>query len=176
MIWKYMHRHALLQAVEDKGSPLPNCWAFIDRTARPICRPKRNQKLCFSGHKRMHMVKYQSLMCPNGIVCQLDGHYPGSWHDASEFCHSPTTNTSLPKQPWLYNKRKHRRIQQSLSLSWSQPVTMAGLLFVKRNSHVCAWWYGMHCHRAIAVTHEQWLQSYMWLHSSLVTCHSYTVH
>lgn len=32
----------------------------------------------------MHMVKYQSLMCPNGIVCQLDGHYPGSYHDASE--------------------------------------------------------------------------------------------
>lgn len=86
-------------AVEDKGSPLPNCWAFIDGTARPICRPKRNQKLYFSGHKRMHMVKYQSLMCPNGIVCQLDGHYPGSWHDASEFCHSSTTNTSLPKQP-----------------------------------------------------------------------------
>ncbi|KAH7935560.1 hypothetical protein HPB52_009905 [Rhipicephalus sanguineus] len=42
-------------AVEDKGSPLPNCWAFIDGTARPICRPKRNQKLYFSGHKRMHM-------------------------------------------------------------------------------------------------------------------------
>uniref|UniRef100_A0A131Z5L6 DDE Tnp4 domain-containing protein n=1 Tax=Rhipicephalus appendiculatus TaxID=34631 RepID=A0A131Z5L6_RHIAP len=33
----------------------------------------------------MHMVKYQSLMCPNGIVCQLDGHYQGSWHDARIF-------------------------------------------------------------------------------------------
>ncbi|XP_037500293.2 uncharacterized protein LOC119374289 [Rhipicephalus sanguineus] len=97
-------------AVEDKGSPLPNCWAFIDGTARPICRPKRNQKLYYSGHKRMHMVKYQSLMCPNGIVCQLDGHYPGSWHDASEFFRSPTTHTSLSKQLLLYDKRKCRGI------------------------------------------------------------------
>ncbi|XP_077500915.1 uncharacterized protein LOC144111478 isoform X1 [Amblyomma americanum] len=69
-------------AVKSKGAPLPNCWAFIDGTARPICRPKRNQRAYFSGHKRVHCVKYQSLMCPNGIVCQLDGAYPGRRHDA----------------------------------------------------------------------------------------------
>ncbi|CAN8023026.1 unnamed protein product [Ixodes persulcatus] len=71
-----------LPAVHNKGGPLPNCWGFIDGTARPICRPKRNQKAYFSGHKRMHVVKYQSIMCPNGIVCQLDGPYPGRRHDA----------------------------------------------------------------------------------------------
>ncbi|XP_077500916.1 uncharacterized protein LOC144111478 isoform X2 [Amblyomma americanum] len=70
------------EAVKSKGAPLPNCWAFIDGTARPICRPKRNQRAYFSGHKRVHCVKYQSLMCPNGIVCQLDGAYPGRRHDA----------------------------------------------------------------------------------------------
>ncbi|XP_077489472.1 uncharacterized protein LOC144100378 [Amblyomma americanum] len=65
-------------AVEARGAALPNCWAFIDGTARPICRPKRDQRLYYSGHKRVHCTKYQSLMCPNGIICQLDGHYPGS--------------------------------------------------------------------------------------------------
>ncbi|XP_049523923.1 uncharacterized protein LOC125945714 [Dermacentor silvarum] len=69
-------------AVRRKGATLDNCWAFIDGTARAICRPKRNQQAYFSGHKRVHCVKYQSLMCPNGIVCQLDGHYPGRRHDA----------------------------------------------------------------------------------------------
>ncbi|XP_077519772.1 uncharacterized protein LOC144129471 [Amblyomma americanum] len=63
-------------------APLPNCWAFIDGRARPICRPKRNQRAYFSGHKRVHCVKYKSLMCPNGIVCQLDGAYPKRRHDA----------------------------------------------------------------------------------------------
>ncbi|KAH8023040.1 hypothetical protein MRX96_053161 [Rhipicephalus microplus] len=28
------------------------------------------------------MLKYQSLMCPNGLICQLDGPYPGRRHDA----------------------------------------------------------------------------------------------
>ncbi|XP_077486791.1 uncharacterized protein LOC144098123 [Amblyomma americanum] len=68
-------------AVKNKGAPLSNCIAFIDGTARAICRPKRNQQDYFSGHKRMHL-KYQSLICPNGIVCQLDGSYPGRRHDA----------------------------------------------------------------------------------------------
>lgn len=28
------------------------------------------------------MLKYQSVMCPNGIVCQHYGPYPGRRHDA----------------------------------------------------------------------------------------------
>lgn len=78
------HRYlgALADAVRRKGGPLHNCWAFIDGTARPICRPKRNQEAYYSGHKRCHCVKYQSIMCPNGIICQLDGPYPGRRHDA----------------------------------------------------------------------------------------------
>ncbi|CAN7987954.1 unnamed protein product [Ixodes pacificus] len=34
-------------AVHDKGGALPNCWAFIDGTARPMCRPKRHQNCTF---------------------------------------------------------------------------------------------------------------------------------
>lgn len=76
--------YIFLQAVHSKGAPLSNCWAFIDGTARPICRPTQQQRIYFSGHKRVHALKYQSLMCPNGLICQLDGPYPGSRHDAGE--------------------------------------------------------------------------------------------
>ncbi|XP_077536025.1 uncharacterized protein LOC144148351 [Haemaphysalis longicornis] len=75
---------ALANAVQRKGAPLTNCWAFNDGTDRPICRPKRNQKAYFLGHKQVHCLKYQSLMCPNGIICQLDGPYPGRRHDADK--------------------------------------------------------------------------------------------
>ncbi|XP_072143161.1 putative nuclease HARBI1 [Dermacentor andersoni] len=75
----------IFQAIHAKGAPLTNCWAFIDGTARAICRPSRGQKLYFSGHKRFHALKYQAIMCPNGIICQLDGSYPGSKHDAGNF-------------------------------------------------------------------------------------------
>ncbi|KAL3190188.1 hypothetical protein MRX96_020497 [Rhipicephalus microplus] len=76
------------QAVHAKGAPLTNCWAFTDGTVRPICRPTRNQKVYFSGHKRVHALKYQAIMCPNGIICQLDGSYPGSKHDSGNFGNS----------------------------------------------------------------------------------------
>ncbi|CAN7982950.1 unnamed protein product [Ixodes hexagonus] len=70
------------QAVHAKGAPLTNCWGFIDGTARAICRPSECQNEFFSGHKRHHVVKYQSLMCANGIICQLDGPFRGRRHDA----------------------------------------------------------------------------------------------
>ena len=47
------------QAIHMKGAPLDNCWGFIDGTARPIARPKRNQKVMYSGHKRVHCLKFQ---------------------------------------------------------------------------------------------------------------------
>ncbi|XP_072140392.1 uncharacterized protein [Dermacentor andersoni] len=70
------------QAMHRRGAPIKNCWGFVDGTARPICRPSVNQRIRFSGHKRVHGVKYQSVMCANGIVCDLDGPYPGHRHDA----------------------------------------------------------------------------------------------
>ncbi|XP_070379835.1 uncharacterized protein [Dermacentor albipictus] len=70
------------QAVHDRGAPLTNCWGFVDGTARPICRPTYNQRMYFSGHKRVHVVKYQAIMCANGIVCDLAGPYLGHRHDA----------------------------------------------------------------------------------------------
>ncbi|KAH7955737.1 hypothetical protein HPB52_003420 [Rhipicephalus sanguineus] len=41
-----------------------------------------SQRIYFSGHKRVHALKYQAVMGANGIVCELDGPYPGSRHDA----------------------------------------------------------------------------------------------
>nr|XP_037285278.1 uncharacterized protein LOC119178191 [Rhipicephalus microplus] len=70
------------QAVHRKGAPLKNCWGFIDGTARRICRPSARQEDYFSGHKRYHALKFQALMCANGITCQLDGPFPGRRHDA----------------------------------------------------------------------------------------------
>ena len=61
----------LADAVHAKGAPLQNCWGVIDGTARPICRPIRNQKVVFSGHKRTHVIKFQSIMAPNGLIAHL---------------------------------------------------------------------------------------------------------
>ena len=70
-------------AIHRKGAPLSNCWAFVDGTARGICRPSQYQRLCFSGHKRIHCIKFQSLVTPNGLIINLFGPMEGRRHDAA---------------------------------------------------------------------------------------------
>jgi len=49
------------QAVHRAGAPLPNVWGFVDGTARAIARPTQNQRLCYSGPKRYHCLKFQAI-------------------------------------------------------------------------------------------------------------------
>ncbi|XP_023015958.2 uncharacterized protein [Leptinotarsa decemlineata] len=72
-------------AVFAKDAPLNNCWGFIDGTTRAICRPTEEQENYYSGHKRYHCVKYQSLLSPDGLILSLKGAYPGRRHDAGIF-------------------------------------------------------------------------------------------
>jgi nuclease HARBI1 len=48
----------------------------------PICRPGKWQKECYSGHKRTHGLKYQSIVVPNGLMANLYGPIPGRRHDS----------------------------------------------------------------------------------------------
>ncbi|XP_055339621.1 uncharacterized protein LOC129589089 [Paramacrobiotus metropolitanus] len=72
-------------AISQKGGVFPDVFAFIDGTARPICRPTYNQKIMYSGHKRLHCTKWQSILLPNGLICNLHGGEPGSVHDSRMF-------------------------------------------------------------------------------------------
>lgn len=46
-----------------------------------MCRPGRDQRELYSGHKRIHGIKFQSVVFPNGIIGNLRGPYPGRRHD-----------------------------------------------------------------------------------------------
>lgn len=70
-------------AIKNKSSPQENCWGFIDGTWRPICRPAHNQRIVYNGHKRVHSLKFQSIMAPNGISAHFYGPVEGRRHDAS---------------------------------------------------------------------------------------------
>ena len=61
------------RAIDLKGSPLSNCFGFIDGTVRPICRPEQNQRIVYNGHKRVHGLKYQSVVLPNGMIANMYG-------------------------------------------------------------------------------------------------------
>jgi hypothetical protein len=57
-------------------------WGFIDGTLRRTCRPTFNQEYSYSGHKRCHGVKFQSVVVPDGLIACLYGPFEGSGHDA----------------------------------------------------------------------------------------------
>jgi len=56
---------------------------FIDGTSRAICRPTTNQRNQYSGYAKEHVVKYQSVVFPNGLIGRLDGAFNGRRHDAA---------------------------------------------------------------------------------------------
>ncbi|CAC5395948.1 unnamed protein product [Mytilus coruscus] len=70
------------EVIHERGSPLLNCWGFIDGTVMPICRPTRHQRIVYSGHKRVHGLKFQSVVAPNGLVANLFGPIEGRRHDS----------------------------------------------------------------------------------------------
>ena len=68
-------------SIKKQGSSLDNCVGFIDGTIRPTCRPSHEQEAAYSGHKRLHGLKYQSIIFPNGLIGSLIGPYEGRRHD-----------------------------------------------------------------------------------------------
>ena len=56
------------EAVFNQGAPLSNSFGFVDGTVRPITRPGENQRLLYNGHKRVHGLKFQSVVLPNGLI------------------------------------------------------------------------------------------------------------
>ena len=84
--WNYQRlRPACLEqfckAIRGAGAPLDTVFGFIDGTLREIARPSNNQRLFYNGWKRMHCIKFQSVMFPDGIML-LAGPWEGSRHDA----------------------------------------------------------------------------------------------
>ena len=61
------------QVISQRGSPLQNCFGFVDGTVRPIAKPDNNQRIVFNTRKRLHALKFQSLALPNGIIGYLYG-------------------------------------------------------------------------------------------------------
>ena len=60
-------------AIQRKGSPLPNCFGFIDGTVRLICRPQENQGIVYNGHERVLGLKFQSVPLSCGMTANMYG-------------------------------------------------------------------------------------------------------
>ena len=58
-------------AIHAKGAALTTCWGFVEGAVTPISRPNRNQRAVYNGHKRVHALKFRSVVPPNGLIANL---------------------------------------------------------------------------------------------------------
>ena len=69
-------------AIYGNEAPLDNCWRFIDGTVTPCGRPRINQRIVYNGYKRVHGIKFQSVVTPSGLIANLFGPVGGRKHDS----------------------------------------------------------------------------------------------
>jgi len=61
-------------AIDTPGNRI---YGFIDGTHRAICQPSTiDQKLFYSGYKKVHLVKFQAIIAPDGLIIHLAGSFP----------------------------------------------------------------------------------------------------
>ena len=68
--------------IHEKCGLVNTVWGFIDGTLRKTCRPSYFQKQAYSGHKRAHGIKFQSVVTPDGLFACMYGPIMGNRHDA----------------------------------------------------------------------------------------------
>ena len=49
---------------------------------RSVFRPVEKQRQLYNGHKRVHVIKFQSVVCPDGMIANLCGPIEGRRHDS----------------------------------------------------------------------------------------------
>jgi hypothetical protein len=58
-----------VDAFQRRGVPdVLRVFAVIDTKKHKVCKPGENQRALYSGHKRIHCIKYQTLEGPDGLI------------------------------------------------------------------------------------------------------------
>ncbi|XP_066030312.1 uncharacterized protein [Pocillopora verrucosa] len=102
-------------AIARQGSPLTNCFGFIDGTVRPICRPGEKHRVVYNGHKRVHALKFQSVVVPNGLIANLYGPVEGARHDAGMLKDSGLLQT-LEREAYIQGGTSYVSMETQLTL------------------------------------------------------------
>lgn len=69
-------------AIEARGCPIPNTFGLGDGVVIQCCKPVREQRSWFSGHKKAHGFKAICITTPAGLMVGF-GPFNGSTHDSA---------------------------------------------------------------------------------------------
>jgi len=62
-----------------------NTTFYCDGTDIEVCRPEENQEAFYNGRKKCHVISYQGIVAPDGLMVRLGGAYEGRVHDARAY-------------------------------------------------------------------------------------------
>lgn len=134
----------LAAAVQEQGGALDNCWGFLDGTHIKICQSGDNQDLLYSGHKKQHLMKYQCVATPDGMIVHLGGLFPGCQHDFSILADSRLldilnvhSHGHGGKEMIIYGDEGYAHCGCVLSPLHGQTLTQEQLTFNSEMQHPC---------------------------------------
>ena len=104
-------------AAQNRGASLENCFGFVDGSVRRVARPKYYQRVMYKGHKRVHVIKFQSVVVPNGLIANLSGPFEGRRHDS----------TTLYESALLPNHRRVAFYNNQLLCLYGDPAYPLGV-------------------------------------------------
>ncbi|KAF0715740.1 hypothetical protein AaE_011261 [Aphanomyces astaci] len=69
--------------ISNRGGEIDNVWGLIDGTVRGCCRPSggTEQRTMYNGHKRKHVIKFQTVVTPDGLISHVFGPGEGRRQD-----------------------------------------------------------------------------------------------
>ena len=70
------------ERVHNKCGLTESVWGLIDGKLHKTCCPSYFQNLMYSGHKRCHGIKFQSIVTPDGLFAFMYGPMNGNWYDS----------------------------------------------------------------------------------------------
>jgi len=53
----------------------------VNETFQETCRPQKEQQMMYSGYKRHHSFKYQTVICSNSLIESIADLYEGKIND-----------------------------------------------------------------------------------------------
>ena len=77
--------HANAVQLERMCEQVKNTTFFCDGTDIEVCRPGENQEAFYNGRKKCHVISYQGIVAPDGLMVRLGGAYQGRVHDARAY-------------------------------------------------------------------------------------------
>ena len=84
-----------------QSASLQKCFTFVDGTAMETCRFKFiYQIIVYNEHKWIHLLNFQSLALPNGLIANFYGPHKGQ-HYHSTMLYEANLLNDLRKRKWF---------------------------------------------------------------------------